>query len=415
MHENKEIYISPFSTRYASKEMQEVFSEQFKFRTWRRLWIALARAEKALGLDITDEQIVQMEAFKDDVNYEVAEERERIVRHDVMSHVFAFGKQCPAAEPIIHLGATSCYVGDNTDIIILRKASEIILKKAAQVLKNLSDFAMEYKDMPCLAYTHLQPAQLTTVGKRVALWMYELSQDVVELEHRLDKLLLLGSKGTTGTQASFMELFDGDEEKIRQAVAGFVGEQKQIPPMYSAIKVNGKKLYELAREGKEIERKARTITIFAINIVRFLPPDRFEIDVDCSKGTYIRTLCSDIGKALSCGAHMAELTRTRTGSFALEDAITLGELQTMADEGRQEEAFLSMEAALSDFPKIIVSPKSTKMLYNGGRGYAKFYEAEKELTAGDIAAVFDSEHHLVGLYEVRDEEGFYIKPFKMLI
>ena len=174
-------------------------------------------------------------------------------------------------------------------------------------------------------------------------------------------------------------------------------------------------MYELAREGKEIERKARTITIFAINIVRFLPPDRFEIDVDCSKGTYIRTLCSDIGKALGCGAHMAELTRTRTGSFALEDAITLGELQTMADEGRQEEAFLSMEAALSDFPKIIVSPKSTKMLYNGGRVYAKFYEAEKELTAGDIAAVFDSEHHLVGLYEVRDEEGFYIKPFKMLI
>ena len=216
MHENKEIYISPFSTRYASKEMQEVFSEQFKFRTWRRLWIALARAEKALGLDITEEQIAQMEAFKDDVNYEVAEERERIVRHDVMSHVYAFGKQCPAAEPIIHLGATSCYVGDNTDIIILRKASEIILKKAAQVLKNLSDFAMEYKDMPCLAYTHLQPAQLTTVGKRAALWMYELSQDVLELEHRLDKLLLLGSKGTTGTQASFMELFEGDEEKIKK-------------------------------------------------------------------------------------------------------------------------------------------------------------------------------------------------------
>ena len=205
------------------------------------------------------------------------------------------------------------------------------------------------------------------------------------------------------------------EEEIAQIIRAFVGNYAQIPPMYSAIKVNGKKLYELAREGKEIERKARTITIFAINIVRFLPPDRFEIDVDCSKGTYIRTLCSDIGKALGCGAHMAELTRTRTGSFALEDAITLGELQTMADEGRQEEAFLSMEAALSDFPKIIVSPKSTKMLYNGGRVYAKFYEAEKELTAGDIAAVFDSEHHLVGLYEVRDEEGFYIKPFKMLI
>ena len=244
MHENKEIYISPFSTRYASKEMQEVFSEQFKFRTWRRLWIALARAEKALGLDITEEQIAQMEAFKDDVNYEVAEERERIVRHDVMSHVYAFGKQCPAAEPIIHLGATSCYVGDNTDIIILRKASEIILKKAAQVLKNLSDFAMEYKDMPCLAYTHLQPAQLTTVGKRAALWMYELSQDVLELEHRLDKLLLLGSKGTTGTQASFLELFDGDQETI-----------DKIDPMI-AEKMGFKECYPVS--GQTYSRKVDT-------------------------------------------------------------------------------------------------------------------------------------------------------------
>ncbi|MGN0492770.1 MAG: lyase family protein, partial [Acutalibacteraceae bacterium] len=166
MPDNKDIYISPFSTRYASKEMQQVFSENFKFRTWRRLWIALARAEKQLGLDITDEQITEMEAHKDDINYEVAEEREKQVRHDVMSHVYAFGKQCPKAEPIIHLGATSCYVGDNTDVIILREASKIVQKKAAQVLKNLSRFALEYKSLPCLAYTHLQPAQLTTVGKR---------------------------------------------------------------------------------------------------------------------------------------------------------------------------------------------------------------------------------------------------------
>lgn len=207
-------YISPFSTRYASPEMQEIFSEQFKFRTWRRLWIALAKAEKALGLDITDEQIAELEAHRDDINYEVAEERERVVRHDVMSHVYAYGKQCPKAEPIIHLGATSCYVGDNTDVVILKKASGVILKKAAQVLKNLTDFAMEYKDMPCLAYTHLQPAQLTTVGKRATLWSYELVQDIEELEHRVEKLKLLGSKGTTGTQASFMELFEGDEEKI---------------------------------------------------------------------------------------------------------------------------------------------------------------------------------------------------------
>ena len=214
MEDRRTKYVSPFSTRYASPEMQEIFSEQFKFRTWRRLWIALAKAEKALGLDITDEQIAELEAHRDDINYEVAEERERIVRHDVMSHVYAYGKQCPKAEPIIHLGATSCYVGDNTDVVILKKASGVILKKAAQVLKNLTDFAMEYKDMPCLAYTHLQPAQLTTVGKRATLWSYELVQDIEELEHRVEKLKLLGSKGTTGTQASFMELFEGDEEKI---------------------------------------------------------------------------------------------------------------------------------------------------------------------------------------------------------
>lgn len=212
----KEKYISPLSTRYASPEMQETFSESFKFKTWRRLWIALAKAEKELGLDITDEQIAELEAHAEDINYDVAEAREKVVRHDVMSHVYAYGQQCPKAEPIIHLGATSCYVGDNTDVVIIRKASEIVLKKAAQVLKNLSAFAEQYKSMPCLAYTHLQPAQLTTVGKRATLWMYELSQDIEELEHRLDKLLLLGSKGTTGTQASFMELFNGDEEKIKK-------------------------------------------------------------------------------------------------------------------------------------------------------------------------------------------------------
>lgn len=195
METNK--YVSPFSTRYSSDEMQYVFSEEFKFKTWRRLWIELAKAEKELGLDITDKQIAQLEAHAEDINFEVARAREREVRHDVMSHVYAYGKQCPDAEPIIHLGATSCYVGDNTDVIILKKASEIILKKAAAVVKNLADFAQKYKGMPCLAYTHLQPAQLTTVGKRATLWMYELIQDIEELEHRLDKLLLLGSKGTT--------------------------------------------------------------------------------------------------------------------------------------------------------------------------------------------------------------------------
>ncbi len=217
--EQKNKYISPFSTRYASDEMQYVFSENFKFKTWRKLWIALAKAEKELGLNITQEQIDELESHAEDINYDVAQEREKLVRHDVMSHVYAYGKQCPKAEPIIHLGATSCYVGDNTDVIIMRRASEIILKKAAQVIKNLKDFALEYKEMPCLAYTHLQPAQLTTVGKRATLWMYELVMDIEELQHRLDKLLLRGAKGTTGTQASFMELFGGDEEKVKKLEA----------------------------------------------------------------------------------------------------------------------------------------------------------------------------------------------------
>ncbi len=219
MERNHDGYISPLSTRYASPEMQHIFSENFKFRTWRRLWISLAKAEKALGLDITDEQIAELEAHKDDINYDVAEDREKLVRHDVMSHVYAYGQQCPKAAGIIHLGATSCYVGDNTDVIILREASRLVLKKAGQVMKNLASFADKYKTMPCLGYTHLQPAQLTTVGKRATLWMYELSQDMENLQFQLDRLLLLGSKGTTGTQASFMELFEGNEEKIKKMEA----------------------------------------------------------------------------------------------------------------------------------------------------------------------------------------------------
>ena len=232
MANNKDSYISPLSTRYASAEMQHIFSENFKFRTWRRLWIALARAEQALGLDITDEQIAEMEAHKDDIDYATAEAREREVRHDVMAHVYAFGRQCPKAEPIIHLGATSCYVGDNTDVIILREASQLVLRKAAQVLRNLAAFAEQYKALPCLAYTHLQPAQLTTVGKRATLWMYELTQDIENLEFQLGRLRLLGSKGTAGTQASFMELFAGDEEKVcrlEQLIAGEMGFAACVP------------------------------------------------------------------------------------------------------------------------------------------------------------------------------------------
>ena len=208
---------------------------------------------------------------------------------------------------------------------------------------------------------------------------------------------------------------DFDEDKIRRTVAEFVGEIRQIPPMYSAIKINGKKLYELAREGKEVERKARVVTIYGITIRRFLPPDAFEIDVDCSKGTYIRTLCSDIGKALGCGAHMASLLRTKTGAFTLENAIPLEKLKSLAEEGRAEEAMLSMDEALAGYPAAVVSEKSTKLLYNGGKIRSAFYQSKDRLEPGEMAAVYDSGKHLVGLYQVCQEEETYIKPFKMLV
>lgn len=210
------IFQSPFSARYASKEMQHLFSNEKKFRTWRKLWIALAEAEQELGLDITDEQIQELKDHADDINYEEAKAREAIVRHDVMSHVYAYGLQCPNAKGIIHLGATSCYVGDNTDLIIMHEGLELLQSKIAAVLANLKKFALEYKDMPCLAFTHFQPAQLTTVGKRAALWAQDLMMDYDEIQHLLDNKKLLGQKGTTGTQASFMELFDNDEDKARQ-------------------------------------------------------------------------------------------------------------------------------------------------------------------------------------------------------
>ena len=226
------IYVSPFSTRYASPEMQFIFSEDNKFRTWRRLWISLAKAEQKQGLPITDEQIAELEAHRDDINYDVAEAREREVRHDVMSHVYAYGVQCPKAKGIIHLGATSCYVGDNTDVLVMKQGLTLVRHKLLNVIKELRDFAMAHRDLPALAYTHLQPAQLTTVGKRASLWLNELLMDYEEVEHRLSTLALLGSKGTTGTQASFMELLDGDGEKIAQIekdIAADLGFTRVVP------------------------------------------------------------------------------------------------------------------------------------------------------------------------------------------
>ena len=207
-------YISPLSERYASREMQYIFSQDKKFRTWRRLWIALAETEKELGLNITDEQIEEMKAHAEDINYDVAKEREKVVRHDVMSHVYAYGVQCPKAKGIIHLGATSCYVGDNTDIIIMSEALKLVKTKLVNVIFELAKFAGKYKELPTLGFTHFQPAQPTTVGKRATLWMQEFEMDLEDLEYVLGSLKLLGSKGTTGTQASFLELFDGDQKTI---------------------------------------------------------------------------------------------------------------------------------------------------------------------------------------------------------
>lgn len=232
MSTNINSYESPFCTRYASEEMQYIFSADKKFTTWRRLWVALARAEMKLGLPVTQAQVEQLEAHINDVDYEMAAEREKITRHDVMAHVFTYGQACPDAAPIIHLGATSCYVGDNTDVIIMRDALKIVRRKLLNVMNNLAKFADEYKSLPCLAYTHLQPAQLTTVGKRATLWLNELLMDFQDLEYRISTLKLLGSKGTTGTQASFMELFEGDTDKIKkleQMIAEEMGFDAVVP------------------------------------------------------------------------------------------------------------------------------------------------------------------------------------------
>ncbi|MGI6111696.1 MAG: adenylosuccinate lyase [Bilifractor sp.] len=219
-------YISPLAERYASKEMQHIFSEDFKFSTWRKLWVALAETEKELGLPITQEQIDEMKAHINDINYDVAHEREKVVRHDVMSHVYAYGVQCPKAKGIIHLGATSCYVGDNTDIIIMSEALKVIQKKLVSVIAELAKFAKAQKNQACLAYTHYQPAQPTTLGKRATLWMNEFVMDLEDLEYVQGSLKLLGCKGTTGTQASFLELFNGDQEKcdrLDPMIAGKMG------------------------------------------------------------------------------------------------------------------------------------------------------------------------------------------------
>ncbi len=224
-------YESPFNARYASKEMQFLFSSDKKFSTWRQLWIALAESEKELGLAITDEQIAELKSHIFDINYAVAEAKEKEVRHDVMAHVHAYGEQCPTAMPIIHLGATSCYVGDNTDIILMYEGLGMVREKLVRCLSLLSDFAMQYKDLPALGFTHFQPAQLTTVGKRATLWMQDLLMDLTDLDLQMQKKCLLGSKGTTGTQASFLELFDGNHEKVKR-LDQLIAEKMDFPGVF---------------------------------------------------------------------------------------------------------------------------------------------------------------------------------------
>ena len=244
-------YTSPLSERYASKEMQYIFSQDMKFRTWRRLWIALAETEKELGLNITQEQIDELKAHVDDINYDVAKAREKEVRHDVMSHVYAYGVQCPKAKGIIHLGATSCYVGDNTDIIVMTEALKLVQKKLVNVIAELSKFADKYKDQPTLAFTHFQPAQPTTVGKRATLWTQEFMMDLEDLEYVLGTIKLLGSKGTTGTQASFLELFEGDQETI-----------DKIDPMIAA-KMGFKECYPVSGQTYSQKVDTRVVNVLA--------------------------------------------------------------------------------------------------------------------------------------------------------
>lgn len=261
-------YISPLSERYAGEKMQYIFSPDKKFKTWRRLWIALARAEKELGLNISSEQIEELERFKDDINFEAAREREKIVRHDVMSHVYAYGLQCPKAKAIIHLGATSCYVGDNTDIILMKEALELVRVKLVNVMHKLSLFALKYKELPTLAFTHFQPAQPTTVGKRAALWLNDLLLDYEDLGYVTEGLKLLGCKGTTGTQASFCELFEGDDEKIRRLdklIAGYMGYAKcyQVSGQTYSRKIDSRVLNVLAGIAQSAHKFSNDIRLLA--------------------------------------------------------------------------------------------------------------------------------------------------------
>lgn len=357
-----ETYESPFNTRYASKQMQYLFSPDKKFKTWRKLWIALAEAERELGLDITEDQIAELKAAQDDINYDVAQQREKEVRHDVMAHVYAYGVQCPKAKGIIHLGATSCYVGDNTDLIIMTEALRLVRKKLLAVIAKLSQFALQYKDQPTLGFTHFQPAQLTTVGKRATLWIQDLLMDVEELDFRLSTMKLLGSKGTTGTQASFVELFDGDMEKVKQLDTK-IAEKMGFPGVYPV-------------SGQTYSRKVDTLVL---NVLSSIAQSAYKFSNDIRLLQHLKEMEEPFEKNQIGSSAMAykrnPMRSERIGSLAryvivdtLNPAITASTQwfeRTLDDSANKRisvaEAFLAVDAILNIYMNVagglVVYPK----------------------------------------------------------
>lgn len=359
---NHETYESPFNARYASREMQYLFSPDKKFKTWRKLWIALAESEQELGLGITDEQIAELKAAADDINYEVAQQREKEVRHDVMAHVYAYGTQCPTAKGIIHLGATSCYVGDNTDLIIMTEALRLVRKKLVAVIAKLSRFALQYKDQPTLGFTHFQPAQLTTVGKRATLWIQDLLMDVEELDFRLSSMRLLGSKGTTGTQASFVELFDGDMTKVKQLDLK-IAEKMGFPGVYHV-------------SGQTYSRKVDTLVL---NVLSAIAQSAYKFSNDIRLLQHLKEIEEPFEKNQIGSSAMAykrnPMRSERIGSLAryvivdnLNPAITASTQwfeRTLDDSANKRisvaEAFLAVDAILNIYMNVagglVVYPK----------------------------------------------------------
>lgn len=359
---NHETYESPFNARYASREMQYLFSPDKKFKTWRKLWVALAEAEQELGLDITDEQIAELKAAQDDINYEVAQQREKEVRHDVMAHVYAYGTQCPKAKGIIHLGATSCYVGDNTDLIIMTEVLRLVRKKLVAVIAKLSRFALQYKDQPTLGFTHFQPAQLTTVGKRATLWIQDLLMDVDELDFRLGAMRLLGSKGTTGTQASFVELFDGNMEKVKQ-LDQKIAEKMGFPGVYPV-------------SGQTYSRKVDTLVL---NVLSSIAQSAYKFSNDIRLLQHLKEIEEPFEKNQIGSSAMAykrnPMRSERIGSLAryvivdtLNPAITASTQwfeRTLDDSANKRisvaEAFLAVDAILNIYMNVagglVVYPK----------------------------------------------------------